>query len=118
MNKFKEKIALWMFNRLFKYFNYPFDKADDKFDNLTELEQFKYLQDIRDVVENKAYQEEYQEIIRTIYERLATESQSTAQFTGYRLSLIVLKRFDQRLRLLKEKYTHHKKVSKLEQSLN
>ena len=107
-----------MFNRLFRYFDYPFDKADEEFEKLSETEQFKYLQDIYEWTESKSYKIESQEIIRTIYRDMANKAQNNIEFTGYRLALILFKRYDQRLLFLKSKYNSEKSHIELNESLN
>ena len=118
MNKIKEKIVLWMFERMFRHFNYPFEKAEEEFQELTEVEQYRYLQQVHEWVDSKAYKAESREIIRTIYKDMSNKAINKTEFTGYRLALIMMKRYDQRLLYLNERYEQDKKTTQLTKELN
>lgn len=107
-----------MFERMFRYFQYPFDKAEEEFDKLTETEQYKYLQQVHEWVESNAYKAESREITRTMYRDMGNKAVNKIEFTGYRLSLMMMKRYDQRLLFLNEKYKRLDERQQLTESLN
>ena len=107
------KIVENEFSRQFKYFSYPFEKADEQLRKMTELERQKYLQDIHTFVESAAYKAETQEIVRLFYQELATKPLNNIETTGYRLALIAIKRLDERLLYLNQEYYRQEKVIEL-----
>lgn len=107
-----------MFERLFRYYTYPFEIADEMLADMSEVERSRYLESISNWVESKAYKTEMSEIVRSVYREMATKAQDKTQFTGYRLSLILVKRLDQRFLTLNEQYKGIKKVREINESLN
>jgi hypothetical protein len=101
--KLKNKIKIWAVTEIFKlYFGsflYPFEKADEKFENLSAFEKAKYLKDVSNWVNSDAFRIESQEILRKYYQDLACKPLDNVTATGYRLALLVEQ--DKERRLLK-----------------
>lgn len=103
---------------MFHYYQYPFDKADEHIERLSDVEKSRYLETIYTWVHSKAYKTETQEMTRTIYRDMANKAQNSTEFTGYRLTLIALKKLDQRLLFLAQKYEQDKSIREINESIN
>jgi len=102
LKRFKQWIVRKTFERFYKYYLYPFEKADTVLDELPERAKYLYLDDIRHWVDSKAYKVEMEELVRTFYQELSIKPLSTENLIGYRLCLIFLKNLEARFHHLKQ----------------
>ena len=115
MKKLRYKALTFVFNHYYSHFLYPFIKADTIWANKSEPEQWRMYQEVSDWVKSDAYKIEMDSLVREFYQKLAVESQTEEQILGYRLALLALKTFEERLKGLAEKFTQ---IKILEQTKN
>lgn len=103
-----KRLKIWTINYLFKtYFKryyYPFESADEKFLKLTKDEKIVYLMGISHFVDSKAYEAEFQEMVRTFYRDLATQANDEVLQSAYRLTLIFIRDLQNRLKERADKF--------------
>lgn len=117
LEKIKENIKNWavkeIFNRYYKFYNYPFEKSSELFDKMSPDEQKQYLYDIKFMLRSKALTTEIEELKRSIFEDLATKTNSESGIAGFRLCLIFIKKFEQRLKALSDKSDLDEEMEKI-----
>lgn len=116
-----KKINYWIirkiFARRFKYFDYSFQKADKYLENLLPVKRIRYYKAISEWKSSDAYKIEMQELVQTFYKELSVKTTSEPQFSGYRLVLLFIQRFEQRMEYLAKKYEIEEKVDELQTNL-
>lgn len=91
------------FERRFKYFNHPFERADMQVNNLKPIERRLYYLAIHNWINSKAFKIEMGEMIRTFYAELSLKAIKEPEFSAYRMTLLFIKRFQARLTILAKK---------------
>lgn len=116
-----KKINYWIirkiFARRFKYFDYSFQRADEYLAGLLPSKRISYYKAISDWKESDAYKIEMQEIVKTFYEELSVKTIQEPQFSGYRLVLLFIQRYEQRMNYLAKKYEVEETVDELQTNL-
>ena len=62
------------------------------------VEKTEYYRAARDVLENRTYKQEMQELVRRLYKELSTKAVGKLEQQGYRMCLIALHDFERRLK--------------------
>lgn len=93
-----------VFEDRYKGYLFPFERAKEKLMEMPVAQKVEYFRAAKDILENRVYQSEIQELIRTYYQQLAVKSSGSDEATAYRLTLMALQDFDKRLRELAVQY--------------
>lgn len=93
-------IIEWMFEKLFKTYHFPFAKSDELIGKMQDAERTEYYRQAKDLLENRVFVQELQELIRTYYAELACKSTSKVEQNAYRLTLKSIQDLEKRVRVL------------------
>jgi len=104
LNKLKMYVVRKIFEKYYGNFLYPFEKTDEIRLKLSPQSQYRYLMDVNSFVESKAFKTEVEGVIRTFYQELSVKPTNILDITAYRLTLIFIKSFENRLLSLQEEY--------------
>ena len=102
--KIQYKIVKFVFQRRYKYFEYPFDSAEKQIRKMTLEEKESYYLSAKKFKESKVFEIEFKNIVKTFYQELATKASSDVEVAGYRLSLLFIQRLEQRLNDISNEY--------------
>lgn len=101
-------LKVWAAKELFKvYFTrffFPFLDADATYQELNATEKARYLSDVYNWVNSKAFEVETQSLIRGLYRDMAIKPFDDVGVTAYRLTLMVMQDNEKRLRRLAKDY--------------
>ena len=117
LKKFKQWVVKKTFERYYGNFIYPFDKADTVRAKLPQPAQHRYLLDVNSWTDSKAYKTEQEGMIRKYYQLLAIKPVDDIDKTAYRLLLLFIQNYENRLLQLKAEYTNMDKAMKLNNNL-
>jgi len=78
----------WAFKHLFKGYQFPFEKLNDKLIRMNDAHRKNYYQQARELLEMEVYKDIMQEAIRKFYQKLSVSSNSSIEQAAYRLTLI------------------------------
>ena len=118
MKSFKKWIINKLFNRYFKYFNYPFSTANSYINSLPQNKRHKYYREVSEWIKSEAFRVEHQSLMKLAYKELATEDTDSYSREAYRLLLIFLVKYEQRLNHLNEVYQSDKIINDQQSKLN
>lgn len=118
MKKWKLKLILWVFNRYYSTFLYPFTIADEEWQKKNENQRWTMYEDVTAWVESEAYKIEHESIVSMIYKDLAEASKTEEQIAGYRLALLAEKNRDVRLKTLAQRFKEMKILQQKNKSLS
>lgn len=90
----------WIFGRLFKGYRFDFSRSDAKIAAMKDAERVEYYRQAKDLLENRVYIQETQDLIRRYYAELALKTGSKLEQQAYRLTLKALQDFETRVRSL------------------
>lgn len=90
----------WIFGRVFRGYTYEFSSSDKKLSQMKEAELTEYYRQAKDLLENRVFQQEMQELIRKYYAELALKTGSKLEMQSYRLTLKAIQDFELRVRNL------------------
>ena len=90
----------WVFGRMFKGYAYDFLKSDAKIMAMKDAERVEYYRQAKDLLENRGFVQEMQDLIRRYYAELALKTGSKLEMQAYRLTLKALQDFETRVRQL------------------
>lgn len=113
MKKFKQWIIRETFKRLYKFFEYPFESADERLSKLETSDREQYLYDVRTFIKSKAFVSEITELKREAYRELCEKTTSEEGVAGYRLCLMFLKKLEMRFAFLADLKNREEQVNKL-----
>jgi len=94
----------WLFSKRYKAYSYPFDRSNDKIAEMKDAERTEYYRQAKDLLENRVYIQELQELIRKYYQELALKSISKEEIQAYRLTLKAIQDLDGRVKALASLY--------------
>lgn len=118
LNKLKKYVIRKVFEKYYGNFLYPFEKTDEIRLKLSPQSQYRYLMDVNSFVESKAFKTEFEGVIRRFYQELSLKPTNEIDISAYRLTLIFIQSFENRLLSLQEEYRLTEANSKAEQNLN
>jgi len=104
LKRFKQWIIKKTFERYYGNFIYPFEKSDEVRSKLPQPAQYRYLLDVNNWMESKAYSTELEGIIRKFYQLLALKPVDDIEKTAYRLVLIFIQNYESRMLSLQNEY--------------
>ena len=93
----------WHFEREFRHFNYPFTSIDSKLYELKIKDKdlyYDYLQDARKIIKSKLWDWEMTELKKLFYKELAINTNNEIGISGYRLSLLFIRKLERRFKYL------------------
>lgn len=94
-----------IFERAFRTYKYPFEKADAKIFQMPEPTRKEYFRQASMMVDNVAYQIEMKELIRKYYQELSLKTTTGTEQAAYRLTLKALQDLDGRFKHLARLYS-------------
>lgn len=97
-------IVEWIFRQLFSAFKYTFRRSDDRISEMKEAERTEYYRQAKDLLENRVYLQEMEELVRRYYQELALKTRSKLEQQAYRLTLKAVQELDGRVRNLASMY--------------
>lgn len=104
MEFLKTRFIEWVFQRWFAGYIFPFDRSSELILGMYEPERMEYYRQAKELIENRAYKQEIQELIRIYYQELAIKSTSKVEQTAYRLTIKALQDLDKRFATLATQY--------------
>lgn len=104
-----------VFEKLYDAYSYPFTRSDRKIALMPDAERKEYFRQAKDLLENRAYRQEFEDLTRRFYQELAVKTTSNDEMLAYRLTLKMIQEFDKRFQSLARMYTPNvpKDLSKL-----
>ena len=115
------KIKFWIIKKVFeKYYGnfiYPFETADVKRYKLSPAGQYRYLMDVDTWIKSTAYKYEIEGLIRKFYQELSLTTTDEIQLSAYRLVLIFIKNYENRLLQLQQECNLTEAKHKLDKQL-
>jgi len=94
----------WLFSKKFKAYTYPFDKSNDRIAAMKDAERTEYYRQAKELMENRVYIQEMQELVRKYYQELALKSTNKMEIQAYRLTLKAIQDLDGRVKALASLY--------------
>lgn len=94
----------WIFSKLYKAYEYPFERSDRRIAGMNEAERTAYYLSCKRVVDERAYTQEMQEAVRHFYQELSLKTDSRTKQDAYRLTLKFIQDLDKRLKALSTLY--------------
>ncbi len=91
---------MWMFEREFRYFTYPFEALDSVLYNMPRDEYDSYCMDARRTYKSKTWRMEMVELKKLFYKELALNTASDVDRAGYRLALLFIRKLERRYKYL------------------
>lgn len=88
----------------FEAYEFPFERSDDKILALGEGDRRAYFFQATKLLENPVWKQEIEELIRTFYQELALKALTKEEIHAYRLTLIAIKRLEERITELAQNY--------------
>lgn len=104
MEYVKHRIIKWLFSYWFGMYVFPFDRSTETILGMSEPERTEYFRQAKDLLDNRAYKQEIQELIRVYFQELAVKSESDVERTAYRLTIKALQDLDKRMHTLATQY--------------
>lgn len=93
-----------LFAKLYGTYDYPFRSSDKKIAEMKEAERTEYYRQCKELIDNRAFVQELQELVKTYYGELACQTVSKTEQNAYRLTLKALQDFEKRVRNLGTMY--------------
>jgi predicted AAA+ superfamily ATPase len=93
-----------IFAKLYRTYEYPFESSDLKIAKMKEAERTEYYRQCKELAENRAFIQEMQELVRTLYGELACRTVSKVEQAGYRLTLKAIQDLEKRIRTFGNMY--------------
>lgn len=94
----------WIFSKLFKAYAYPFSRSNDRIAAMKDAERMEYYRQAKDLLDNRVYRQEMEEIVRRFYQELALKTPSNMEMQAYRLTLKLAQDLDGRIKSLASLY--------------
>ena len=100
---------------LYEAYSYPFTRSDKKIAAMPDQERKEYFRQAKELLENRAYRQEFEDLTRRFYQELAVKTTSNEEMLAYRLTLKMIQDFDKRFQALARMYSPNapKDLSKL-----
>lgn len=97
-----------LFEMAYATYSYPFTRSDALIGAMKDPERKEYFRQAKDIIENKAYRQEFQELTRRFYQELALKTTTKEEMLAYRLTLKMIQDFDKRFMGLARMYSPDK----------
>jgi hypothetical protein len=98
------RLIKWVFEWLYSDYLYPFTQADKEFEVMTKEERFHYLDAAKRFQRSECYKREMEIIVSKFYRDLATKAMNKTDVSAYRMALIFIRQFEQRITYLSQRY--------------
>lgn len=95
-----DKQTVDFLNQNFKAYEFPFKGADDELRKMEKDEKERYLHAVWEFVQSGALDNEIAELTRHFVKELAFTLTDQTQQTAYRITLLFIQKFEQRMRYL------------------
>lgn len=105
MQKWYNLLIELVFTRRFASFEYPFERSDAKIMSMQDAEKKEYYRQAKDLLENRVYVQEMQELIRSFYQDLSIKTVEAVDMQAHRLTLLAIQNLDKRIRGLASLYS-------------
>lgn len=94
-----------VFEKLYGAYSYPFTRSDKKIAAMPDPERKEYFRQAKELLDNRAYRQEFEDLTRRFYQELAVKTTSNEEMLAYRLTLKMIQDFDKRFQALARMYT-------------
>src|SRR3990167_5183629 len=91
------------FNELYGTYQFPFEKADQKLEQMKEPERLEYYREARDINNGRVWKMEMEEIILQFYQDMALKVTTELEQHAHRLTLIALQKLSTRMAMLSQR---------------
>ncbi len=102
-NRIEERIIRRYTEREFRYFLYPFEQIDYLISKMSIEDKEKYYEDVSRWAKSTACKMEHTEIKKLYFKELALKTKNENARSGYRLSLLFIRKLEQRMKFILEK---------------
>lgn len=113
LKKLRNRIIQKIFKKYYSKFDYPFENADYLISKLTKDRKEEYYNDVKRFYHSDLYRIEITELKKLFYKELAINTKSVDQVIGYRLSLLFIRKLENRFKYLSTLSSLEDKVDKI-----
>lgn len=93
-----------LFKESFAAYEFPFQSADQKINELDNEERQRYFRAVQEFQQSGALANEVAELTRRFYKEMAATLLDNTQITAYRVTLLFVQEFEKRMKYLAQLY--------------